>query len=609
MADENENPWGYGEEPPWWKRKVPKEDLDGIIAQHKNWIDSKWRGGRKSNLRGADLSRADLSEANLSEADISDANLSGANLSNSDLTRANLHNADLSGANLSGSNLHNADLSGVALSDVDLSNVKLLHTNLSRSNLSRTNLSNINLPNITLSYVNLFNMDLSGSNLSGSYFRDTNLSFANLSKADLSNADLKGTNLSNADLKGTHLSNADFTNATVTFAIFHHANLRNANMETVIDLTTPALGGADVSSAALPENVKKFDGVTAAQNTILMARPVFIALMLGCLYSWLTLFSISHKALVLGDEMFPLPVLQTNIQVQYFFVAGPLILFGLFVYMHHYLKTLWEHFSQLPAVFPDGRTIDKTVYPWMLTSIVYLFVPRLKTADKRPNFWWDPCIYSIITAWIVTPFTILGYLFISLPKHDWYLSGFLYVMFILIALISVSYLFQARGILLIARNMRLNFLQLMLVWLPFVSLAIIAPFFLAWHYPLSTWRTANLSGQELSKRPEKLPWNADIPEMIATVKGANLKGADLRGANLSRSFLFHADFFNAQLQNADLRKADIRCANLRHADLSGAIITPELALSAFIDDKTVLPFLVKVEDIQKSGFGCPPWGS
>lgn len=71
------------------------DELRKILDEHKVWVDSMGKNGRKANLQEANLIRADLSGANLRGA-----NLHGANLHEADLRRANLWGADLSGAYL-----------------------------------------------------------------------------------------------------------------------------------------------------------------------------------------------------------------------------------------------------------------------------------------------------------------------------------------------------------------------------------------------------------------------------------------------------------------------------------------------------------------------------
>ena len=56
-------------------QEISAVDLNKILEDHKNWIRTHKKEGKR-----ADLSDADLSDADLSDANLSDANLSGANL-------------------------------------------------------------------------------------------------------------------------------------------------------------------------------------------------------------------------------------------------------------------------------------------------------------------------------------------------------------------------------------------------------------------------------------------------------------------------------------------------------------------------------------------------
>ena len=83
------------------------------MDQHKLWVDSSYKEGKRANLQEANLQGANLKEANLSGANLSGANLLGANLVGANLQDANLYGANLQGANLHGAylgNLHEAKL-------------------------------------------------------------------------------------------------------------------------------------------------------------------------------------------------------------------------------------------------------------------------------------------------------------------------------------------------------------------------------------------------------------------------------------------------------------------------------------------------------------------
>src|SRR5215469_5738676 len=75
-----------------WVRTHTRKELESILEEHKAWVDS----GRKSGRR-ADLSFADLTGAKLAYADLRGANFTGAKL-----VRAAVDHADLTGAELYG---------------------------------------------------------------------------------------------------------------------------------------------------------------------------------------------------------------------------------------------------------------------------------------------------------------------------------------------------------------------------------------------------------------------------------------------------------------------------------------------------------------------------
>jgi hypothetical protein len=124
-------------------RKISPEELEKILAEHKKWIVSDGKEGKradlsKANIKGAYLSRAYLSEANLIGVNLSWANLSGAYLSEAKLNGADLSDADLADANLSGADLDGADLCMADLTGANLSGANLKGVDLSEAVLGQT---------------------------------------------------------------------------------------------------------------------------------------------------------------------------------------------------------------------------------------------------------------------------------------------------------------------------------------------------------------------------------------------------------------------------------------------------------------------------------------
>ena len=181
--------------------KITAGELSKILKEHKRWLDTDEKEGKRAFLYRADLSGADLWKANLSRADLSGANLSGARLYDADLSNANLYRANLSGAWL-----HEANLSGAGLTLADLSDAKLggilvrekYRAKLggarykTGADLSDAKLSGADLSGAVLSGANLSGADLSGANLSGAWLHEADLSGANPSGANWNDAKIEG---------------------------------------------------------------------------------------------------------------------------------------------------------------------------------------------------------------------------------------------------------------------------------------------------------------------------------------------------------------------------------------------------------------------------------
>ena len=125
-----------------------EEIIKEVLEQHKIWLDSHGKEGKKAilknmpmsglNLKYADLRKADLSGSDLKNADLSYAYLRGANLNDTDLTGANLKFATLIRASLRGANLSDADLRNTDLTGADLINASLYRADLRDTKLART---------------------------------------------------------------------------------------------------------------------------------------------------------------------------------------------------------------------------------------------------------------------------------------------------------------------------------------------------------------------------------------------------------------------------------------------------------------------------------------
>ncbi len=162
-------------------RRIDAKSLKKILDEHKRWISSNGKEGKRADLSKVDFSKADLSRIYLPRTVLSQAILANANLSGANLELADLSEAILANANLSGVILEFSDLSKVDLSKADLSG-----SNISDSDLSGANLENANLKKADLSGVNLTGASLRDADLHKSILRDANLNHT-LFEFELSN--------------------------------------------------------------------------------------------------------------------------------------------------------------------------------------------------------------------------------------------------------------------------------------------------------------------------------------------------------------------------------------------------------------------------------------
>lgn len=581
-------------------RRISEEELEKILKNHFLWRTSNGEEGNPADLSKVDLKGRDLEALCANYSDLEEIDLAAINFSGADLSDAHLQEFNLSDANLSEARLSRAHLVEAVLIQAEITEADLFGTDLTRANLTLA--------------------DLSRSVLETADFHG-----ANLAEADLSNSFLRAANFNAADLRGAKFLGADLRDAQFDTGTklanndFREANLPGQDLRASTDLLSSSLAGAILNNAKLPDEIT-FDGRKIVEETSKHARNIFLAMIAACVFCWLTIATTTDVALISNAATTPLPIINTKIPIAGFYWFAPIILLAAYVYLHLYLQRMWEGLAELPAVFPDGRRLDQTAYPWLLSGLVTAHMPRLK--DRRPPLSRLQNFISIVLAWWLVPLTLVWFWGRSLPAQDWRITGTLAV---LIALtISVGYFayglakqtlsgdlgnvrnielqlwrsfekFWRPGLERYRRVVRVGGLSFMI----FIVLTLgtingstyFDPFVLRHPFAPSpaTWIPATFSifgydvfaelkEQEVSTKPAS--WtgignNEQIAAQFALVKGASLRARNLRHATAMRAFLVRADLQDADLRHAtlsfaDLRHAKLQFANLSRANLSGA---------------------------------------
>lgn len=449
-----------------------------------------------------------------------------------------------------------------------------------------------------LSRADLADAELRGVNLQGAILRGTRLKRADLQDADLQDADLSGANLQAANLQ-----RADLKQTRLRGAVLRDANFREADLTGARGILSGQFGGADLASAKLPPEANTAEGLANVAEASKTAQNLFFSILLACAYTWLTVASTRDPQLLnnAAPASSRLPVLGVDIPLVQFYLVAPLLLTCLYVYFHLCLQRLWEEMGELPAVFPDGRALDRKAYPWLLNALVRVHAPRLR--QRRSNMTrWQAGI-SVILAWGLVPLTVILLWARYLRAHDWMTSTSHVAMLALIlgacggfrrlatatlkgaerrpflwrrawhdarvratalavgsavvlgiltygVVEGVNPEIERRGIP-VAQPGRFEKLVDIRHWVPQLFLAVgYSPF-------------AALDDATLSVKPSN--WTKGTPEELPNVRGVDLEGRNLRYATAYNCFGVNGYFMEADLRHADLREADLRGADFRHA--------------------------------------------
>jgi uncharacterized protein YjbI with pentapeptide repeats len=248
--------------------------------------------------------------------------------------------------------------------------------------------------------VNLAHADLTGVNLQGAF-----LNKVNLSGADLSLANLRGASLVQADLRDTNLLGTELRGA----------NLMGATLYGAEGIWVGRLGGTNLFDALLPESISSFDGSKAVAQATRSARFFYFLTMAACAVCWLLILLTTDSRLILDSSAVPLPHVPNFLPMSGFYLGAPLLILLLYARLHFLLLRLWGSIAALPAVFPDGNTLEKDG-PWYLMGLVRRHFRWLR--DTRSPISVFESVVSAILAYWLAPATLALFWVRYLVRQD-----------------------------------------------------------------------------------------------------------------------------------------------------------------------------------------------
>jgi uncharacterized protein YjbI with pentapeptide repeats len=369
----------------------------------------------RANLSGGVFSEALFQQASLDEtvfqgADLSDANLSNAEGSEVDFRRANLENATLESARLPGSSFNVAGLQQTDLSKAIISKATFLDADFEKTKFRdadfgyKADLNNADLEKCDFVGAALPDADLSNSDLSEADFRH-----ANLKGADLSDSGFWYADFTDAELEQANLKRVEFRGTDLTGTALHETNLRGANLRGSRGLQVSQLGCSTVSNARLPQEIARFTGLETVSRASQSARKVLVATLVLCAYVTLTSLTIQP-----GNEAPELPFVGIKLPAEIFYIVLPLALVSMQSYFLLSLQRIWDEMIELPAIFPNGKTVDRKIHPWLVTGLSRFHIFRMGPSPapaffnkKVPSFYGAQWFFAILVGWMPVPTTLL----------------------------------------------------------------------------------------------------------------------------------------------------------------------------------------------------------
>jgi uncharacterized protein YjbI with pentapeptide repeats len=442
--------------------------------------------------------------------------------------------------------------------------------------------------------------DLANAELAG-----VELINVNLRLADLHYADLKSADLLLADLRDTCMVRADLEEACLVGANLEGANLEGASLETALGLVPRQLAGANLREASLPAQIAQFPAASVFRTAARTAVQFFAAIMVLSGLSVLAIWKTKDIQLVTDSAI--LPFLHSARAAAFMpaaqiFLIAPVVIFLLYLAFLHQIQRAWGAALELPAIFPDGRslgekesgiilgllraqfrwmnqdppsariletTLSLLLAYWTVPMVLFLYWARYLTLQEIHG-----TILQELLACVAAGIALHATFKVGRPQEKW----------------ALQQTFAGR----IAESLRQSrppvLVGILLAVATFISFGTIAgvphdlsrapqygPANIRRWAPTALWAFgydpyADLTEAHISAPPANWNWSDNS---VSAVRGAHLdeprfRYAQAYGAFFANAHLWHADFRGAYLSNADFRAADLTQSNFQYAIMDSA---------------------------------------
>src|SRR5260370_8397757 len=161
------------------------------------------------------------------------------------------------------------------------------------------------------------------------------------------------------NLRGASLVRSNLQNTNLLGTELRGANLMGANLYGAEGLWFGRLGGTNLFDAVLPESISAVDSSKAIGDATKVARWFYFITVGASLLCCLLIAFTTDVHLLLNASALPLMRLGNVLPMTGLYLGGLLVLLALSLRFHFLLLWLWGSMAALPAVFPDGQTLEK----------------------------------------------------------------------------------------------------------------------------------------------------------------------------------------------------------------------------------------------------------
>jgi uncharacterized protein YjbI with pentapeptide repeats len=440
------------------------------------------------------------------------------------------------------------------------------------------------------------------ADLAGVDLEAADLISVNLRLADLHDANLRAADLLLADLRDACLVRADLEDACLVGANLEAANLEGASLETAMGLVPRQIAGANLRDALLPPQLMEFQAESTFTQSARSVRWYFKAVSAASILSWLAIWSTRDLQLLTDASVIPFlhsHAASAALPTAEFYLIFPVALLGLYVMLHFHLQRLWDSVEELPAIFPDGRTLGDD-QPGVVTGLLRAHF-RWMNPEPSSSHFAERNLWQLAAYW-VAPVTLLLFWARYLTRQE--IHGTLLQALTVVVATGIAFYAttrvgrpqekwsaewrQARRF--VEKIKAINPLRvagvLGLVLIMFSAGTIDgiphehsrAPQFSVasvrrWAPTVFWWLGfdpyADLTEASISRRA---PGSAVADDQLDSIEGARLNNFKMRYAQAYAAFLVGAHLWHADLQGAFLSQADLRAADLGQSNLRYALM-------------------------------------